>query len=81
MLSSQNHIPCSLTFCSFNPYLLFKFFNHSSVCMYVCIYVCMYVRTYVCMYVCMCVCTCARETYHAMYVCAYVEIFEGHIIC
>ena len=33
MLSSQNLIPCSLTFCSFNPYLLFKFkiFNHSSL--------------------------------------------------
>ena len=25
MLLSQNLIPCSLTFCSFNPYLLFKF--------------------------------------------------------
>ena len=25
MLSCQNLIPCSLTFCSFNPYLLFKF--------------------------------------------------------
>ena len=25
MLSSQSLIPCSLTFCSFNPYLLFKF--------------------------------------------------------
>ena len=24
---SQNLIPCSLTFCSFNPYLLFKFLN------------------------------------------------------
>ena len=33
MLLSQNLIPCSLTFCSFNPYLLFKFliFNHSSL--------------------------------------------------
>ena len=27
MLLSQNLIPCSLTLCSFNPYLLFKFFN------------------------------------------------------
>ena len=27
MLLSQNLIPCSLTFCSFNPYLLFKFFK------------------------------------------------------
>ena len=25
MLLSQNLIPCSLTFCSFNPYLLFNF--------------------------------------------------------
>ena len=25
MLLSQNLIPCSLTFCSFNPYLLFTF--------------------------------------------------------
>ena len=25
MLLSQNLIPCSFTFCSFNPYLLFKF--------------------------------------------------------
>ena len=25
MFLSQNLIPCSLTFCSFNPYLLFKF--------------------------------------------------------
>ena len=27
MLLSQNLIPCSLTFCSFNPYLLFKILN------------------------------------------------------
>ena len=27
MLLSQNLIPCSLTFCSFNPYLLFEIFN------------------------------------------------------
>ena len=27
MLLSQNLIPCSLTFCSFNPYLLFKYSN------------------------------------------------------
>ena len=31
MLSSQNLIPCSLTFCNFNPYLLFEFFNHSYI--------------------------------------------------
>ena len=38
MLSCQNFIPCSLTFCSFNPYLLFKFiilicllFIHASI--------------------------------------------------
>ena len=31
MLLSQNLIPCSLTFCSFNPYLLFNFLYMISI--------------------------------------------------
>ena len=33
VLSSQNLVPCSLTFCNFNPYSLFTFY-HSSINMY-----------------------------------------------